>query len=216
MIMYTANYGNYDPPIPGRGYYFTDQDAPGDWQCCRYSAPWFDALPDVGKAKVLKIYPWMVLGDDWADCLWIDANVDWRGGTFPDTDFATLAQPSTDNLYREFQRIGRNMERKYGIPLKSSYAAQEARYSDLGVPAHDGNGCRTCVVYRRNTARVRWICRAWLDEFMAWKNWRDQPSLRFVLWQLREHVQLIPPAVGTRWHDLDFVLRKHVYGGAAV
>ena len=212
MIIYTANYGGYDPPVKGAGLYFTDQQAPDGWEDRTFSAPWFDVLPDVGKAKALKIFPWLVLGDDWHDCLWVDANIEWRGGQFPDTDFATLEQTSTKSIWREFSRLDSNMERKYGLSLKGSYKQQKAHYEDYGMQEHDGNSCRTCVVYRRNTPRVRWICHAWLDEFLSWQNWRDQPALRFVLWQMREHVRLIPQAVGSRWQGLDFVLHKHAYG----
>jgi len=190
-ILYTANYGGYDtvPALPNvvrdsvdAAYCFTDRpDMAGDgWQCCVYGDTDWEELPDVAKAKALKIMPWRVFEDDWDECVWSDGRVQWLGAPPLSTDpFKTLHHPQTDSLYKEFRlwRVGKHPYHK-NADIRARMDAQQDAYSAAGVPDMDGCGCRTSVLMRQNTDETRRLCDAWWDVFMEWRTWSDQLALR--------------------------------------
>ena len=120
-------------------------------------------------------------------------------------DFVVLANDWTDNINDEFH-LCINSDRPYIQHCKPSFVAQQKAYMHV----MDTPGIRCGVMLRRNTPRVFSICHEWLQEFLAWQNWRDQTPLRKVLHDLNEDVELVPQTGKKAW-KLQFEIIPHEY-----
>ena len=200
-IIYTANFGGYDVGTPldkgllaggWKAVYLADgPKCPPGWDYHCDSGKLDPSLPNVAKARLFKICPWHVLGDDWDTCVWVDANVLWQEplSSFVNKithDFATLERNDhLPSLHGELRNLASRPTRSYlkGDRAKESLRDQLKSYISQGVPDVDGNGVCTRILVRRNTPEIRELCDRWWNEMLLWKNWRDQPCLRKVLWE---------------------------------
>lgn len=206
-ILYTANYGNYDNLIPitiqkpdnWSAYYFTDcTEFPKGWIKRTYSAPnWWKELPNPAKAKCIKIYPWLVLGNQWDWCIWVDSNMSISNQTFKiidkhKEDFMVFPQKGLDKLYTEVDRITRH-PRKYLKDLKDHIKEREKYYKSIEIPDNDiTGGIGTGIIIRKNTKQVRHFCIDVMKQFLEDAYWRDQVSFRIVAHQKNFHIHKIP------------------------
>lgn len=189
-VVYTANIDGYDvvPALRAshkrdwRALCFQDQVGPASgWTFGALpEEEWWSRLIPPAKAKVIKIMPWLVLGDDWEQCVWVDANIAVQKplDDMPTGPFVTLQQRSTDQFYRELRSI-QSHPRGYLEPLRELIREKTQEYRDLGIPEKDRTGgiC-TRWVYRQNTPSVKAFCEAVLHRFLMDGIWRDQVAWR--------------------------------------
>lgn len=201
-MIYSANYGAWDPPRPNAApvRLFTDQTHP--LACAaRYLRPYQPvshshlsppSTQNRLNAKWWKLRPDLALPDE-PVTIWIDASVTILRPDFAelclaelgDDDALLMRHPWRDCVYAEAAvSQAPELEHKYGgqfIP------EQMARYREQGHP--EGWGLvQTTVIVRRDTERMRALNDAWWAEIVAWSI-QDQLSL--------------PPRLRTmdlRWH----------------
>ncbi len=192
-VIFTANLGNFDKPIPldlklrgkWQAVYFTDDpdlSVPG-WDMC-YIAPNED-LPNVALSKEIKLRPHLYFPDaKWS--LWVDATrqvlqpLDLFLKTalkLTSEDATWIARKHTKRncIYEELEapRVNRLVSKNTLKKLKKFYHSEHFP-TGAGLPENP-------VILRKNTIKNALAGDLWWSMMHRFKAWRDQIFLPYVL-----------------------------------
>lgn len=206
-IIFTANIGNYDKvsPIPKKfrkgwtAIYFTDDPStlPEGWELGNWDKNIIKDLPDVAVSRIFKIKPYLFLPEEHDLSLWIDGNRDVTGdlNTFikgRDSGFFTMQKGNTKlSIYDAIKELGKRGDPKapgYRTylnmdDLQDKIKRQIEEYKRCGMKPLDGPITENSIILRKNTELNKRIGELWWEEYIRWGIWRDEPTLRFVLWK---------------------------------
>lgn len=195
MIVYTVNIGGYDHTkhLEGfEGYYVTDQKAPEGWEEIKIDNIW--GLPNAAIAKLVKIKPEMFFDiPDGETIVYHDANLIPKNlEEFVDkheSDFSVFKHGSDFSIYKELD-LCKNHRRKYiNVPALDK---QGEYYINASCPNMPYPTVLNCVIIRRNNLHTRRLSTQWWQDIAKHQSWRDQPSLRYVLYLDKQDINLIP------------------------
>jgi hypothetical protein len=185
--VYSANYGNFDPPrqqiIPIR--MFSDATNPLPYRDPRRSAKWWKVKPELACP-------------DAAITIWLDASaivlvpnlVEVMVDALGDHEALFFRHPYWTSLTEEVA-VSRKAEKYDEWPLEE----QVKTYREAGMP-EEGFLVHTAFIVRRNTPAVRQTDARWWEEMRQW-GLQDQISLPYVL--------------AFNEAGLDFIIHEHPY-----
>lgn len=199
MVVYTANYGKRDYPIPPdricgdlkglKFVYFTDtkyedygrntNPTPKGWEVRLEPGKFYDPRMS---AKWYKLHSHELFPDE--PSMWIDAHYSLRAQ--PDREFAALTAEKPvvifthyyETLEREYKVV---MHRAVDSYLRKQIRAQKRQYVSEGFDVDTSPCYRGAMLFRHPAAED--FNKLWWNEIMKYDHRRDQLSLPYALWE---------------------------------